>query len=303
MEHVLELLLLLIGFSLLILGSNLFVDSAVRIAKRFHVPEIGSIGTTLPEVMVSSTAAVGGHTQMALSTAIGSVICNTALIAGFVQFVRPCEIRRKDFFKSSGEFFSIAAIYCFFAWRLGKLTQVCGLVLLLLYALYSYRAVKYAQGSSEGQKKSPVASIPLDFIFLFFSAFVIFGGAQLLVNNGVKLAYFMHIPERVISLSLIALGTSLPELVTSITALIKRHTSLSVGNVIGANILNLLLVCGLPSTITPLFFTPSMLKIDIPVMLLVMSILTIPTLIRGKFSRIQGALLLGLYAGYMVYLF
>ncbi|MBR6321425.1 MAG: sodium:calcium antiporter, partial [Lachnospiraceae bacterium] len=136
-------------------------------------------------------------------------------------------------------------------------------------------------------------------------------GARFLVNNGTIIAEWLGVPKTVISLTFVALGTSLPELVTAISSLVKGHSSLSLGNIVGANLFNLVLVCGMAITLAP-FKLPTekliggmnaSLVVDIPLMLLVMIILTVPTLLRQKLSRVQGIALLALYAGYVVFQF
>lgn len=317
------ILLFTVGLILLIKGGDWFVDGATGIAHRFHIPEIligatvVSIGTTLPEVMVSATSAVSGHGEMAYGNAIGSIICNTALIAALTVAIHPSKIDRKSL-KLPVIFFFIAAVfYAVVACVFGFFSRTVGIVLLLLFVFYMVLSILQAQKTPateiEPNKEAKndelsKGSVVKDLILLIIGAVLIAIGADLLVDNGTIIAEKMGVPEAVIALTFIALGTSLPELVTAITSLAKGHGALSLGNVIGANFLNLVLVNGVSTVLSP-FSVPNnnqlggintSLLIDIPVMLFVMAFLTIPALLRGKLSRAQGIVLLAVYAAFCV---
>ena len=316
-------LLFLLGLLLLIKGGDWFVDGATGIARRFHIPEIivgatvVSIGTTLPEVMVSSASAVKGAGGIAYGNAIGSVICNTALIAALTVAVKPGRVDRKSLKTPVIFFFASAAFYLFNAYAFGRFDRWAGVILLAVFLVYMIVTVR--QGLSgrdlpaeepEKEEVEPARKKPLwqDILLLVVGAAFIAVGADLLVDNGTIIAEKLGVPESVIALTFVALGTSLPELVTAITSLAKGHGALSLGNVIGANLFNLVLVSGMAVTLNP-FALPdgktvaginSSLVIDVPVMLGVMLILTVPALIRGKMARWQGILLLTVYAAFCV---
>ncbi len=317
------ILLFILGLVFLIEGGDWFVDGATGIAHRFHLPElligatVVSIGTTLPEVMVSATSALGGHPEIAYGNAIGSVICNTALIAAVTTTFRPGKVNRKSMVIPVSFFFIAAGFYAFMAYVFGGFTRVSGIILLTLFVIYLiFNVHTMRQESSagpglqpepeEGQKKEP--SLLKDLVLLVVGAVLITAGANLLVDNGTLIARALHVPESVIALTFIALGTSLPELVTAITSLIKGHSALSLGNVIGANVFNIVLVCGVSITLKPfsipassvIFGQNASLVMDLPVMFLVMLILTVPALVRGRLSRIQGLLLLAIYFAYCI---
>ena len=315
-----SLLLFAVGVVLLIKGGDWFVDSAVGIAKRFRVPEIiigatvVSIGTTLPEVMVSVTAAVNDNGAIAYGNAIGSIICNTALIAALTIAIRPAPVNRKAVVTPVLFFFGSAAIYVVAAYIFGRFDRWLGIVMLLVFAAYMamtiYKGFKNpvqqeAEEEEEAEKKG--SSLLKDLIVLVLSAALIAVGADMLEGSSVSLATMAGIPTEVVGVTVVALCTSLPELVTAITALAKGHGALSLGNIIGANIFNLVLVSGAAVSISP-FVIPEGSKlfgyntsqlIEIPLMVAVMAIMTLPALSKGKLRRWQGVALLGIYAAFV----
>ncbi len=318
-------ILFIVGLVLLIKGGDWFVDGATGVAHRFHIPEIiigatvVSIGTTLPEVMVSATSAVSGHGEIAYGNAIGSIICNTALIAALTIAIRPSKADRKSLILPVSFFFGSAVFYVLVAIFAGEFKRWVGIVLLLMFVAYmtsvllserkNFKAPSADEvPSADGAKVKPLW---LELIFLVIGAALIAFGADLLVDNGTIIAQKLGVPESVIALTFVALGTSLPELVTAITSLVKGHGSLSLGNIIGANLFNLVLVSGVSTVLAPfalpagktIFGMNASIVVDIPVMLSVMLILTIPAIIRNKLSRVQGFVLLAIYAGFCVFQF
>jgi len=395
----LNILLFLLGFILLIKGGDWFVDSSCEIAKRFKIPEIiigatiVSIGTTLPEIMVSATSALTGHSEMAYGNALGSIICNTALICAITLSVKPGKINKSSLVLPLIFFLVASLFYCFNVYYFQSFSRISGIILLSLFIIYMLLQIfllKKQKGNSdlesnedsleemrekelemidylsENQKvskdefktifkfsilkfyklafiiisfkrkgiveendgfylftKTKEESIELinnptkkentlefikELFFLVLGVVAIALGAKLLVDNGSEIARAFGISEAVISITMVALGTSLPELVTAISALIKGHANLSIGNIIGANLLNLLVVSGLAITLKP-FSIPdvsfinginSSFIVDIPVMLGVMCILSIPPLSKGKVYRWQGILLLLIYIAFII---
>ena len=319
--------LLIFGFLLLIKGGDWFVDAATGIAKRFHLPElligatVVSIGTTLPEVMTSAIGAASGSGAMAYGNAIGSIICNTSLIAAITISIKPSKADRKSLIFPVCFFFGAMAFYALNAYVFGTFNLWMGIVLLLGFVVYMIINVINMKNNPdeaeeekseelncelpEGKKESNIGLIK-DIVMLIASALVIAVGADLLVNNAIIIAEKLNVPQTIISLTIVALGTSLPELVTAITSLMKGHGALSLGNIIGANIFNLVLVSGAAITISP-FDVPAdatfmgmnaSFIFDIPLVFVVMGIMTIPTIIKGKLARWQGISLLCLYFAY-----
>ena len=309
-------LLFIVGLLFLIKGGDWFVDGASALARRFHLPElligatVVSIGTTLPEVMVSTMSALSGHGEIAYGNAIGSVICNAALIAAITIAVRPGRVDPKTLKTPVAFFFAAAAIYCIAAYVFGRFTRVMGIIMLATFV--AYMAVNVLQmkstpaGEQEASEEEEEMPLAKTLILLVLGAVLIAVGANLLVDNGTLIAQALGVPESVIALTFVALGTSLPELVTAITSLVKGHSDLSLGNVVGANVFNLVLVSGMSITLAPftipqsatLFGINSSLVLDLPVMLAVMLILTVPALVKGKLNRAQGILLLAIYAAF-----
>ncbi len=321
--------LLVFGFILLIKGGDWFVDSASSIAKRFKLPElligatVVSIGTTLPEVMTSAMGAAAGNGAMAYGNAIGSIICNTALIAALTIAIKPAKADKKALIFPVCFFFGAAAFYALTAYIGGKFERWSGIVLLLGFVVYMIiNVINMKKNPEEEEEKKPEQlpecelaensesklGLVKDIVVLLVSAIVIAVGAYLLVNSATEIAENLGVPKTVISLTVVALGTSLPELVTAITALMKGHGALSLGNIIGANIFNLVLVSGVSITINP-FEVPSeatflgnnaSLVFDLPLVFVVMGIMTLPTLLTGKLRRWQGISLLTVYLAYCV---
>ena len=368
-----QILLFAVGLVMLIKGGDWFVDSASGIARRFHLPElligatVVSIGTTLPEVMVSAQGAMNGSGGMAYGNAIGSIICNTSLIAALTIALKPGKVERKTMILPVSFFFVAAIFYVLVAYLTGYFYLWVGIVLLALFVVYITTTLismkknpQPVAEEAEAEEETAEAGFSLkgfitevvvlvagaafmfykgsviryigiamlivfvvyailrlalrkkfpsmlrDILFLAVGAGVIAGGANLLVDSGTEIAEKLGVPDTVIALTFVALGTSLPELVTAITALAKGHGALSLGNVIGANLFNLVLVSGISTVLSPFGVPsestiggmPASLVMDIPVMLGVMLLMTVPTLIRGKLSRVQGIILLCIYAAF-----
>ena len=326
------IVLFLVGLGLICIAGDKFVDAAVAIAKRLKIPQIVvgativSLGTTLPEILVSTTAAVGSaqSPEISVGNALGSIICNTALIAGVGQLMRPAkEVKSKSvswrmiFFVATVVLLALTVLitpsHDFVnkegktEFAVGTIVRAVGIVLVLGFCLYSFLSIrlKDSDGEAEYDETEKVMPMWAALLMLVIAAAALFVGANLLVENGQVLALdYLHVPERVVAVTMIALGTSLPELVTTVTSSIKGQGDVGLGNIIGANLFNMLLVIGLPATITgDIVFTEKALYLDLSLSLLVMVGLIVPMLIRKKGSRVQGAILVLVYIGYCVYSF
>ena len=325
------IVLFLVGLGLICIAGDKFVDAAVAIAKRLKIPQIVvgativSLGTTLPEILVSTTAAVGSvqSPDISVGNALGSIICNTALIAGIGQLMRPAkDVKSKSV--SWRMLFFVATVLVLFLSVLftpaqdflaqdgtvkhfvGTIGRIVGIVLVLGFCVYAFLSIKLKDSDGEAEYDESEKVMPLwgALLMLVIAAAALFVGANLLVENGQLLAKAIGVPDRVIAVTFIALGTSLPELVTTVTSAIKGQGDVGLGNIIGANLFNVLLVLGLPAAITGnIAFTAQSLYIDLPLALLVMVGLIVPMLIRKKGSRVHGALLVLVYIGYCVWSF
>ncbi len=326
---IISCLLFVAGLVLLIKGGDYFVDGAVGIAHRFRLPEVligatvVSIGTTLPEVMVSTQAAAAGNGSIAYGNAIGSCICNTALIAAVTIAALSPKVDKTTFRVPTLFFFIALAVYYFNAYVYGDFTRLGGIILLVIFVVYMVISVKTAFADSrikaavEPAEADPApvpaakSSLIKEIILLIAGAMFIAIGAKLLVDNGTVIAKWLGVPDSVIALTFVAIGTSLPELVTAISALVKRHGALSLGNIVGANLFNLVLVSGLAVTVSP-FQIPaektfsginSSLLIDLPLVGVIMLAFTLPACFKGKIPRWIGIVLLVIYAAFCVYQF
>ena len=316
-----SVLLFAVGLVLLIKGGDWFVDGATGIAKRFNLPDIVvgatvvSIGTTLPEVMVSTTGALQGSGAMAYGNAIGSIICNTALIAAISIVCNPGPVNVKSMKTPAIFFFCSAALYCVASYVLGEFPRWMGFVMLAIFVVYTILTVRNGlknpdEAEHEEEEEGKQRTLIMELVLLVIGAAVIAVGADLLVEHGQVIALGLGVPETVVALLFVALGTSLPELVTTITSLRSGHASLGVGNVIGANVFNLVLVSGVAVSLAP-FPVPMenellntglnmSLVFEIPVMLGVMALMIFPAMATKKLARWQGVALLGIYAAFCV---
>ncbi len=312
--------LFVVGFICLVKGGDWFVDGATGIANRFHLPElligatVVSIGTTLPEVMVSATAALGGHGEIAYGNAVGSIICNTGLIAAIPIAVCAPKIDRKTLKLPVAFFFLAVTFYMYTAYRYQAFSRTAGYILITMFVVYMVLTVWQMyrnppqEESHEGDEIQQENSMQKNLVMLVVGAAVIAVGADLLVDNGTLIAEALGVPESVIALTFVALGTSLPELVTAVTSLMKGHGALSLGNVIGANLFNLVLVGGISAVLAPfsipqgnlLFGISSTLVLELPLMLAMMLFLLVPALIKNKFYRFQGIVLMAAYATFCI---
>lgn len=321
-------LLFAAGVVLIVKGGDWFVDGAVWVAEVTRIPKfiigatIISVATTLPEIIVSTIAAIDGHeiltsgvadavaasqdkVGMAIGNGIGSVICNTAMILAISAVFMPVAIQRKDFLPKAG--LLLAAVVALFLFSLnGSFSWVGALVLLLIFALYIAENIRSAkEKTSEEPEKRPATdqkSVLLNLLRVVVGAAATVIGSQLLVNNGSKIAASWGVSEAIIGVTIVAIGTSLPELVTAITSVIKKQTSMSVGNVIGANVIDTTLILAVCSFVYggKLPVSAQNIYLDFPVAILVTLIAAVPTGIRKKFSRWQGVLLILLYIVYLI---
>lgn len=311
---VLVFLLFGIGLLCIIKGGDWFVDAASWIAEVSGIPQfiigatIVSLATTLPEVLVSVMAAASGSVEMATGNAIGSVTANTGMILGISIVAMPVAIESRKYLPKTVIF--IGSIILLWVLSLsGELSMVGAFIMLAVFLFFIAENIFEAKkdmgtGKSETVQKDKKTVIKNIALFIIGAAGIVIG-SRLLVDNGTIIAKdILGIPERVVSLTMVAIGTSLPELVTTITAIAKKQSALSVGNIVGANIIDMILILPLCSFVLggSLPVAWSTLWVDLPVSLAVAVICLVPALIKGKLMRWQGVLSLLVYAGYVVYL-
>lgn len=305
---VLNILLLLLGFVLLIKGADFFVDGSSSIAKLLKVPSvvigltIVAMGTSAPEAAVSITAGISGSNEIAISNVVGSNIFNMLVVVGVCAIIKSFDLDR-NILKRDFPVNIVANVVLLGAMLLGSaISRFDGVMMLLLMIAYItwlvVNALKNREESSDNIKTiSPILSV----VYIIGGlAAVIFGG-DLVVDNATVLAQAMGWSETFIGLTIIAIGTSLPELVTSIVASKKGENGLALGNVVGSNIFNLLLIIGLSSSITEIAVDLS--AIMNTVFLLIMTVLMyVLCVVRKKLGRVEGIIMVSLYAAYTGYL-
>lgn len=314
MKLAITLGLFALGVLLVVKGGDYFVDAASWIAEVSGVPKlivgatIVSIATTLPEMLVSVMAATEGKVDMSIGNAVGSVTANIGLIMAIALICMPGVIKRVDYLYKS-VFMLLAAGIIVVCGFMGKVSILFSVILLVVFAAFMFENVSSAvkmmrADQNSGKEKTAVTGkvVTINIIKFLVGAAGIVLGANLLVENGSELARFMGVSERIIGVTLVAVGTSLPELVTTITAIAKKQSSLSVGNILGANIMDLTLIMPLSALVSgkslPVSATAAML--DLPICLLVGLVAVIPAMIKSKFTRLQGIILLAIYAVYVV---
>lgn len=315
MELALVILLFLVGIVFIVKGGDYFVDASSWIAEVSGIPKliIGatlvSLATTLPEMLVSTMAAGKGKVDMSIGNAVGSVTANIGLIMAISLICMPAVIRRGDYLLKSVLMLA-ASVFIVMSGFQGQVGTVITIGLLVIFCLFLWENVSSARRAMKEEKESEKhkgwkdiekREIVINLLKFVVGAIGIVWGADLLVDNGSELARFAGISERIIGVTIIAVGTSLPELITTITSIIKKQSSLSVGNILGANIIDLTLILPLSSLVSgkalPIGETSA--GLDLPACLLVGCIALIPAMISQKFQKWQGFLLLSVYIVYM----
>lgn len=304
-----------IGLVVIIKGGDYFVDAATWGAEASGIPKfivgatIVSLATTLPEIIVSSMAAYNGSIDMAIGNSMGSIIANTGMVLAISIIFMPVVFDRSKLIIKAGLFLVVLAALGLLSMS-GQLTLGKSLVLFALFGLFIYENIKDARDLDKDSLEREAVPKDKKTVIVNISKFVlgtlgIVIGSKLLVNNGSELAIMVGIPESVVGLTAVAIGTSLPELVTTINAIIRKEFSLSAGNIIGANIINATLILPICAMITngAIPVSTRTLALDLPVAFIVAAIALIPALIKGKFQRWQGFTVLGIYIAYVVCLF
>ena len=316
----LVIILFFVGFFLITKGADIFIDCTVKIGRKTGISElilgatIVSFATTLPELTVSVFASIDNYTTMSLGNAVGSIICNTGLILGLVVIISPFKVD-KNMLSSKSIILLISVLTLMALGANGSISRGDGFILIVLLIVFMYSNIKSVYGktsinspnnmqsnSCDNIKSSKHENLKVGVLFVLGLIMMVVG-SKLLVDNGVKIANSIGVPQGIISLTVIALGTSLPELVSSLTAIKKKHHGISVGNILGANILNIVSVIGISSLINDLPILSQNMRIDFEFMTIILLILILPTIKSGKLYRVQGLLLLSSYIIYITTLY
>lgn len=307
------IIMFVLGLFFIVKGGDIFVDAATWIAEATGIPKfiigatVVSFATTLPELLVSAIAASKGQNDMAIGNAVGSVTANVGLIMSISVLCMPALVKRKEIaFKGS---MMILAVVCLFVFSLSlNLSLVQSIIMMVIFATFMAENIisgKKSMGREENEgPKATAKDVVINVTKFILGAAGIVIGADLLVDDGTILAQKMGVSEAIIGVTIIAVGTSLPELVTTITAIVKKQSDLSIGNIIGANIIDLTMILPICAFISKgsLPVGPQSAYLDMPICLLVISIAIIPTIIFKKLSRWQGALMMCIYIGYVAVL-
>ena len=315
MEFGLVIVFFIIGLIMTVKGGDVFVDAAVWMAERTGISSaiigatIISIATTLPEFFVSTVASNEGFSEMAVGNALGSYICNIAFIMGICSLIKPIKIKTK-FFGIKGVMMIAYLCIFFILSKGGIITYKEGNWLLGLVILYIIINIIEHKKEDKGNKKTKRKDIRKKDIIINIFKFILGGflivyGAHLLVSTGVKIANYLRIPKQVISLTLLAIGTSLPELVTALTAILKDQQNISLGNIIGANILNISVIMGASALVSDqgLIISRQTLILDLPMALLVSLVFIVSGICKERVGRLTGLILLSSYIIYLLILF
>lgn len=317
MEWAMLLAIFLAGIILIVKGGDFFVDAASWIAEVSGIPKlvvgatIVSLATTLPELLVSMLAASQGKVDMSVGNAVGSVTANLGLIMAVSVVCMPSSIRRGDYLLKSVLMLAAAGVVVAGGLR-GQVGLNLSLLLMVIFAAFlaenlwtARRSMRLGGGTGEVGLLRPAPKrrdVLLQCVKFIGGAAGVVVGADLLVDSASAMARLAGVSERIIGVTIVAIGTSLPELVTTITAIVKKQSALSVGNILGANILDLTMIMPMSALVAgkPLPISAASARIDLPACLLVGAVAVIPAMVTARFRRWQGVVLLVIYAGYVM---
>jgi K+-dependent Na+/Ca+ exchanger related-protein len=318
---ILTYVLFTFGLGLIAFGADWFVDAAVNISKRSGIPKavigatIVSFATTAPEFFVSFMAAIGGHPDLAIGNAVGSTICNIGIAIGFIVVLRAVSIDDKSFNIKALMMLAAGAILFILSYS-GMITKLYGAILLLVFIAYitfTYIDQKRQEETGKNNKSEPIVrkgiwskikmrDSRLDILMFLAGAVFVIGGSRLVVDNGILIAGQIGIPEIIIGLTVVSIGTSLPEIITAITSFRKGFQELSIGNIVGANILDITMILGVSAMFADLPINGQLLRYDYIFMML-MFVLVAFFGFRKKITRTQGAIISVVYIAYVIGLF
>lgn len=315
----LSVIWIIVGFVLLIKGADLLVDGSSSIAKRFHIPEIiigltiVSIGTSMPELFVSTTSSINGYSDMSIGNIIGSNLCNLLLILGLSAMIKPIEFKRETRLIEIPMCLIVTIIFMIFCNTSGVIQKSEAIILIILFVMFLIYTIIMGKKGEEFDKENTIIEIQTEsksmsiiksIIFIVLGIIGLKIGGDLTVDNALIIARQFNVSEKIIGLTILAIGTSLPELVTSVTAAIKGNSDIAIGNIIGSNIFNMLLIIGVSALIAPLTYNFTY-NIQMAILIIGMLVLSLFPIIppKNEMSRFNGAIYLVLYIIYMIILF
>lgn len=310
---IVSVIILVIGFLLLVKGADFFVEGASDIARKLGIPSIVigltivALGTSLPELAVSVTAALKGNNDIALGNVTGSNIMNLLVVVGLAAVIQPVALKRsvlkRDYVMMILMTFLMLAAAAESFWNNGEgsISRLDGAVLLGVTAGYMYRLIRTAVRDRVVEQFGITRPLPLSLLFCAGGAAAIIGGGQMVVNSATDLAYRIGMSETLVGLTIVAIGTSLPELVTSVVAAKKGESEIALGNVLGSNILNIGFILGTSGVIHPIAVGMENVY-DIVILIILTIAFFFPLWRKELVSRVTGAVMLGCYLGYMIYI-
>ena len=311
MEVLIQLLFLTLGFVLLIKGADWFVEGAASIADKFGIPQIVigltivAMGTSAPEAAVSISAALKGSAEITIGNVLGSNILNVLIILGLTAIVRSIFVQRTTIFYEIPMVIGITILLAVMGLQnhvVGRLEGVILMGCMVIYTMYLLRLAK--RGVVENEELDEYAeSAPMGRLILLviIGVAAIVWGSDIAVNAATSIARIFGMSERFIGLTIVALGTSLPELVTSVTAALKGNSDIAVGNIVGSNLFNIMFVVGITAVITPVVYSPAF-KIDSLVAIGAALLLWLCIFRKQTLNRLHGIIMLACYGGYFAYL-
>jgi cation:H+ antiporter len=311
---ILPLILLAAGLALVVKGADFLVDGASSLAKRSKIPEIVigltivAFGTSAPELVVNIFASIAGKNELVLGNVIGSNVCNTLLILGAAGLIYPLDVLRNSVRKEIPFSFLVTLIFLFlandhllFKSAANRISRIDGVILLVLFGVFLYYTFGLSKIKSNGSDEIKLFSLPKTWIFIGLGFIGLFLGGKLVVDNAVVMARKLQVSEKLIGLTIVSIGTSLPELATSTVAAYKKRCDLAVGNVVGSNIFNILFILGISAEISPirynLAFNFDILAFGLGTLLLFIAMFTLKA---HKLDRWEALILLVAYISYLV---
>jgi len=314
-----SVILIVVGFAMLIYGANLLVDGSSNVAKKFHIPEIiigltiVSIGTSMPELFVSITSALDGYPDMAIGNVVGSNVANLLLILGMSAIINSIAFKKETRLIEIPICLVVSILFmiiCNLGQDVSRIDAIILLVAFVAFIIYTIVMAKKGEefDKEEGQEETKVEASKKntvkDIISIILGVVLLKVGGDFTVDNAVNIANMFNWSEKLISVTILAVGTSLPELVTSVSAAFKGNSDIAIGNILGSNIFNMLFIIGVSALISPITYNLSYNR-DMIILLIATVVLALFPLIppKNKMSRMNGSIYMALYIGYLAMLF